>query len=278
MSKVLAQMEIPVAQVKVDHENVRKKVGALGDLEDSIEKYGVLEPIIVRKDGKGYQVVAGSLRVAASKSVGLKMIPAIVKEMSDEEAFIESAIENLQRHTLEPDEEAQVFAKAYQIFKTQGAVAKAFSVSERVVSEHLEAAGLIGLIKATKKPGHAPVEIPRDTSKVARISVAAKSIYEDSPKKQVEMFEALKDKPREDVKRAITYLKAQAEMEPEAVARKSVSSVVDEAFKVANVSVKITFDGRVSKGLIKAAKQRDMSWEDIVQTATEKWLKGQGFL
>ena len=182
MSKVLGQFQIPVAQVKVDRENVRKSVGALGDLEDSIEHYGVIEPIIVRKDGANYRVVAGNLRLTAARNVGLKTIPAIVKEMTDSEAFIESAIENLQRHDLVPQERAETYAKAYKIFGTQDAVAKAFNVSASTVNQQLEGARLIGLIReVTKKPQHAEVSIPADAAKVETISRAARTMFEVFP-------------------------------------------------------------------------------------------------
>jgi ParB/RepB/Spo0J family partition protein len=279
MSRIVGQMEIPLARVKVDQENVRKSVGAIGELEDSIEHYGVLEPIIVRKVGDGYRVVAGHLRLTAAKNVGLKSIPAIVKEMTDAEAFIESAVENLQRHDLEPNERAETYAKAYKVFGSQDDIAKAFNVSPSTVRQQLEAARLIGLIReVTKKPQHVAVSIPADSQKVESISRAAKSLFGSSPKRQVEMYEALKDRPREDVKRAITYLKAKAEMEPEMVSKKPVASVVSEAFRSASVSVKIQFDSRVSKALVRAAEDRGLSWEDIVRTATEKWLDQQGFL
>jgi ParB family chromosome partitioning protein len=279
MSKIIGQKEISLSKIVIDEQNVRRSVGALGGLEDSIEKYGVIEPIIVRPDGDKYKVVAGSLRYTASKNVGLKTIPAIIKEMTDEEAFIESAIENIQRHTLEPDEEADLYARAYRIFGTQNAVAKAFTQSESTVNKQLEAARMIGLIKdVKKKPQHAEVTIPRDTTKVENISRAAKHVFKEEPEKQVEMFEALKDKPRAEVKRALTYVKAKAEMEPEVFKEKPVKEVVEDAFKVINVDVSVQFTSKTSKALIKAAEVRGLSWEDIVEIATERWLEEQGFL
>ena len=92
------------------------------------------------------------------------------------------------------------------------------------------------------------------------------------------MFDALKDRPRDEVKRAITYMKAKAEMEPEVFSRKPVSTVVSDAFRSANVSVDIQFDSRLSKALVKAADKLDESWEEIVRIATERWLKQEGYL
>ncbi|MBI5000723.1 MAG: ParB/RepB/Spo0J family partition protein [Euryarchaeota archaeon] len=280
MSKIIEQREIPTERLKIDPVNVRKGASDITELEDSIEKYGILEPIIVREKGKDVLIVAGSLRYRAAKNIGLKKIPCIVKEMSDNEAFIESAIENIQRHVLEPSEEAEVYAKAYEIFGTYQAVAKAFTVSERTVNQQLEAARLVGIIRDVKKgkQEHAPVSIPRDITKVDVISRAAKEVFRETPKKQVEMFEALKDRPREDVKRAVTYIKAKAEMEPESFEKKPVKEMVDQAFRAVNVEVELRFDSKVSKGIIKAAEKRDLSWEEIVQLAVEQWLKREGFL
>jgi len=79
---------------------------ALAELADSIRAQGVLQPVLVRPAGDGYQLVAGERRFRASRSIGLATIPAIVRSVSDEEMLELALIENLQREDLSPIEEA----------------------------------------------------------------------------------------------------------------------------------------------------------------------------
>ena len=79
---------------------------ALQELADSIKENGVIQPIIVQKMGSGYRIVAGERRWRASRLAGLKVIPAIVRELTDQQTMEQALIENLQREDLNPLEEA----------------------------------------------------------------------------------------------------------------------------------------------------------------------------
>ncbi|MBO4637210.1 MAG: ParB/RepB/Spo0J family partition protein [Clostridiales bacterium] len=79
---------------------------ALQELSDSIKENGVIQPIIVQKSGSGYRIVAGERRWRASRMAGLKVIPAIVRELTDQQTMEQALIENLQREDLNPLEEA----------------------------------------------------------------------------------------------------------------------------------------------------------------------------
>ena len=82
---------------------------ALTELSDSIKQNGVLQPILLRKKGQKYEIVAGERRYQAAKMAGLTEIPAVVREISDEDVFKLALIENLQRSDLDPIEEARGF-------------------------------------------------------------------------------------------------------------------------------------------------------------------------
>lgn len=84
---------------------------ALEDLKDSIQQYGVLQPVILRKLVNGYELIAGERRFRAAKLAGLKTIPAIVREYSDIEVSEIALIENLQRENLNPIEEAVAYER-----------------------------------------------------------------------------------------------------------------------------------------------------------------------
>ena len=82
---------------------------ALQELADSIKQYGIIEPIIVKKNGELYQIIAGERRWRASKLAGIKKIPVIVKEYTDQQAMEIALIENIQREDLNPIEEALAY-------------------------------------------------------------------------------------------------------------------------------------------------------------------------
>ena len=82
---------------------------SLQELSDSIREYGVFQPIIVKKSIKGYDIIAGERRVKASKLAGLKTIPAIVRDFSDEQMMQIALLENLQRENLTAIEEANAY-------------------------------------------------------------------------------------------------------------------------------------------------------------------------
>jgi len=119
-------VEIEVASIVANPYQPRTTFSedALSTLMDSIKQYGLIQPIIVRKVDDGYQLVAGERRWRASKALGLKKIPAIIKDYSTEEVSEIALVENLQRQDLDPVEEAYAYKKLMNTFKlTQEAIA-----------------------------------------------------------------------------------------------------------------------------------------------------------
>lgn len=82
---------------------------ALQELADSIKQYGVIQPLILQKKGKSYYIVAGERRWRAAKLAGLKKIPALIKDYTDQEVLEVALIENIQREDLNPIEEALAY-------------------------------------------------------------------------------------------------------------------------------------------------------------------------
>lgn len=104
-------VNIDISLIKPNKNQPRKKFDneALRELKHSIKKFGVIQPIIVRKIRDQYEIVAGERRWQASKDAGLKEIPCIVKEIEKVEATKLALIENIQREDLNPIEEAMAF-------------------------------------------------------------------------------------------------------------------------------------------------------------------------
>lgn len=110
----------------------------LAELKASIKEKGILVPILVRlKDGK-YQVVAGERRLKAARSLSVQEIPAIVREVSDQEALVLALIENIQREELNPIEEAEAYKKLIEEFRyTQDMVAESVGKDRSTITNLL---------------------------------------------------------------------------------------------------------------------------------------------
>ncbi|WP_164670555.1 ParB/RepB/Spo0J family partition protein [Virgibacillus doumboii] len=104
--------EIPVNECRPNPYQPRKTfhADAIEELKDSILEYGIIQPLIVRKSIKGYEIVVGERRFRAAKEAALESIPAIVKELTDEKMMEVALLENLQREDLTPIEEAHAYS------------------------------------------------------------------------------------------------------------------------------------------------------------------------
>lgn len=103
--------EIPLKEIRPNPYQPRKYFSEEGiaELKQSIIEHGVLQPIIVRKSIKGYEIVVGERRYRAAKAAGLKKIPAVVRSLTDEKMMELAVLENLQREDLTPIEEASAY-------------------------------------------------------------------------------------------------------------------------------------------------------------------------
>jgi len=121
---------------------------ALEELASSIRQQGVVQPIVVRKAGDEYELIAGERRWRASQQAGLQNIPAVVKNVNDQEAAAIAIIENLQREDLNPLEEAQAFANLIEKFGlTHQEVGEVVSRSRAAVSNSLRLLALAQPVK-----------------------------------------------------------------------------------------------------------------------------------
>lgn len=111
---------------------------AIEELKDSILQHGVLQPIIVRKNIKGYEIVVGERRFRASKAAKLKTIPAVVREFDEQQMMELAILENLQREDLNPIEEAIAYQTLMDRIKlTQDELAKRLGKSRPHIANHI---------------------------------------------------------------------------------------------------------------------------------------------
>ena len=133
--------EIDTALIKPNRYQPRFDFGdeeSIKSLSESIKSEGVLQPIIVRREGDGYEIVTGERRWRASKMLKLAKVPAIIMDVDDKRLLTLALIENLQRKDLNPFEKATAFKALIEKFGlTQEMVASALGVDQASVSNYL---------------------------------------------------------------------------------------------------------------------------------------------
>ncbi len=109
---------VKLSEVEPNREQPRKHFDeeSLQELADSIKKYGIIQPLLVEKKENYYEIIAGERRWRAAKLAGLKEIPVMIKEISEQEKMEVALIENIQREDLNPIEEAQAYKRLLEEF------------------------------------------------------------------------------------------------------------------------------------------------------------------
>ena len=144
-------VEIPLTEIRSNPYQPRKEFDeqSLQEFADSIKEHGIIQPIIVKKSIKGYELIAGERRTRASKMAGKETIPAIIRDFNDDEMMEIALVENIQRENLNPIEEAEALSKIIEKNNlTQESASKKFGKSRSYITNIL---GLLKLPEYTKK-------------------------------------------------------------------------------------------------------------------------------
>ncbi len=134
------EIMVKINQVEPNRDQPRKDFDedALVELADSIKQFGILQPLIVQKKKDYYEIIAGERRWRAAKIAGVKEVPVIVKEFTDQEIVEISLIENIQRENLNPIEEAMAYKRLLEEFNLkQDEVAERVSKSRTAVTNSM---------------------------------------------------------------------------------------------------------------------------------------------
>ena len=148
--------EIKISEIDPNMGQPRKKFDEdeLLELAESIKIHGVIQPIILTKRGKRYEIIAGERRWRASKLAGLTKIPAVIREYTDKEIMEVSLIENIQRQDLNPIEEALAFKNLIDEYKMkQDDLAERVSKSRSTITNALRLLKLDDKVKAMLAEG-----------------------------------------------------------------------------------------------------------------------------
>lgn len=211
------QIMMKINDVEPNRDQPRKNFeeDALIELSDSIKQFGVLQPLIVQKKKDYYEIIAGERRWRAAKLAGVKEVPVIVKEYTDQEVVEISLIENIQRENLNPIEEAMAFKRLLNDFNL-----KQDEVAERVSKSRTAVTNSMRLLKLGERvqqmiiddmisTGHARALLAIDDQE-QQLLLATKIFDEklsvrETEKLVKELKNPKKEKPQKEIKNSFVY-------------------------------------------------------------------------
>ncbi|MBQ1484180.1 MAG: ParB/RepB/Spo0J family partition protein [Eubacterium sp.] len=169
---------VDISDIKPNANQPRKNFDPekIEELSASILEHGVIQPLVVRPSGVGYEIVAGERRWRAARKAGLKTVPCLVRELTDEENMLVAIIENMQREDLDPIEEAMGLQQMASIYgMTQEEISRSVSKSRPYIANSLRLLKLPDSIKSYVSsgeltPGHARAILAAPGSKQEEIA------------------------------------------------------------------------------------------------------------
>ena len=233
--------EIPIDKLRVNPYQPRKTFNeeSLKELAESIKEHGVIQPIIVKKSIKDYEIVAGERRYRASKIAGKTTIPCIVREFTDEQMMEIAVLENLQRENLNSIEEALgIESLMRNLNLTQEQVAKRVGKSRSYITNMLGLLTLPTEVKELVKEGKISTSHARTLSKMEDkekiVELADKIINENLNVRQIE--EVSKIEPKKVKQQHVEKNRQYQELEQELV------DYLGTRVKIKNKKIEINYE------------------------------------
>lgn len=221
----------------------------LQELTDSIKEHGILQPIVVSKNGEQHEIIAGERRFQAAKRAGLTTVPVVIRDVTEQEKLELAIIENVQRHNLNPIEEAKAYLRLVDEFKlSQEAVAQKMGQSRSAVANTLRLLSL-------------PIEIQRAVAEGKISEGHAKALLAiENPEKQRAVFdliikEELTVRETETKVRSISvkpYVRSAVQLSPEVLER------TEHLTQILGTKVKISPSGKGGKVIIEYYAPEDL--------------------
>ena len=253
---------IPLNSLSISPFNVRKNLGDLTDLRNSIKSQGLLQPVIVRPVNGRFEIVIGQRRFSACKELGWTHILAVVKELTDRESLILSLTENVQQETLDPIERGEGIKvliddlkKDMPSMEAAQRVAALLGKSERTIYDWLRVLETTEAVRVLVRQKQLPVEtaariasIPKDKQEEM-----AKFIVEErlSPSEAAKVIKFVREKPLEPMRTAATM-------------------VLEE---IEEYTVTVSFPGSLYSALVEFAQVRGLTVQESVRRAVRKYLE-----
>ncbi|MDR0889838.1 MAG: ParB/RepB/Spo0J family partition protein [Oscillospiraceae bacterium] len=205
---------IPAGQIRPNPGQPRKVFDPMGlqELAESISRYGILQPLTVRRRGNGYELVAGERRLRAAKLAGLQEVPCILLLVDEEQSGMVALVENLQRRDLDYIEEAQGLARLMRLYglnqeeaaarvgKSQSAVANKL----RLLRHSPEVLEFLREHRLSERHARALLRLPNEAERLAALAVIIKQNLNVA--KTEEYIDALLKKPEPPVRQGTRKL------------------------------------------------------------------------
>ncbi len=254
-------MQVNLDEIRSNPYQPRKTFNedSLNELADSIKEYGIVQPVILKKSIKGYELIAGERRCKAAKIAGLKQVPAIIKDFTDEEMMEIALLENIQREDLNPIDEAKSIDSILKLRgMTQEEFAKKFGKSRSYITNLLGILRLPDSVKKLVENGSLSMSHARVLSKIEdeeKILVLAERIIKENLNvREVEKLASSKAKVKE--------------LKPDKLAsvakynmfQNIMSDKLNENVKITKNKIEIYFDG--DQDLERILKLLDIKVED----------------
>lgn len=276
-------IEIPTDQLFVGKANVRKNLGDISELTVSIQEHGVLHPVTVRPADGRYEVVVGRRRTAAAKAAGLKTIPAIIKKLNDDDAMIESLIENLQRGDLEVEDEGLAYERLLEVYGSLRNVAQVVGKSYVHVNHVLDALSALRKLQAfgigvgvnqvntQKREREQGRRLPARHASELEVAFRAPTVdeylsdEEERGQKYIEMAQAIAPLPRHEAKKVLDRFKLYPD--------RAIDEIKAEA--LAPVDLRTRLAPGLARRLDEAAQQQGLHIEELLPRAVESFVCAQ---
>jgi ParB/RepB/Spo0J family partition protein len=278
--------EVELKKLFIGKFNVRRDLGDISELVESVKQVGVLEPLIVRPVKGRYEVIVGKRRYYAAKRAKLRKVPCIIKHMDDDEAVITSLTENIQRGEIGEEE----IAGAYTILHNanpkrwvQDAFAKRIGKSRSWISNILVAYQTLiklkksGVAKGMKsypkrderEKGIVPVGHLMELEYTMKSEEVKKTLSEkEIEQRRKQLAQETLELPIDDAKAIYDRFK----MYPD----KPIEKIKEEALaRKTGVALEAYLPSRIARELDKLAEERKAPMEDILPEIVERGLKAQ---
>ena len=237
-----AETVVKIGLVEPDRNQPRKDFDAesLKELADSIREHGIIQPIIVQKKGAHYQIVTGERRWRAAKLAGLKEVPVLIREYTEENAAEIALIENIQRKDLNPIEEAEAYRRLLDEFGlTQEKLAERISRNRVNIANSLRLLKLPEAVKMLVKEGkistgHAKVLLSvEDPAKLTLVAneVATSNLSVRETEKLVKALDKTPEK-KKPLKNKVAYDEAEHMLSRKLGTRVRISRKAENSGKI----------------------------------------------
>lgn len=277
-------LEVETSKVFISSINVRRHAGDVADLMQSIGEKGILEPLLVRPVDGRYELIVGSRRFEAAKRLGLKSLPAISKQMTDEEALIVSLVENIQRRDIEPEEEYDALMKLRRLnpvlYASTDELARVIGKSRQYVEDRIAAVQTIRTIRKTgrskisvkqaptqeeRKEGVLPIKHATFLHKAEEAPKVQQIPEERRAKKLSALAETIAELPRPEAQKVVEHFV----MAPQ----RPIEEIKRESETLRAVKLTVLLDPRVADSLRRAAEERQTTMEAMAVLAIHAWLR-----